>query len=432
MAEIKAFRGVRYDPSKVDLSKVVAPPYDVISEEDKEFFYNLSDHNVVRLILGREFETDTGENNRYTRAASFFRDWLERGILIVEERPSIYLYEQEFTLEGGMPLRRRGFIALCRLEEFHEGGVFPHEETFPKPKEDRLNLLRACRANFSQVFSIYDDPDFRIERVLEREASRGYSLEVVDRDGIKNRLHAISDPSVISYISEHMRQRPIFIADGHHRYETALAFRNEMRAQNPRNAGDAPFDYTMMMFVAMQDPGLAIISTHRLVFGLSRERIDRMFKVLGAHFDTFPHSDVGAMIDYMRPRANWHIIGMCTGDGRFYTFSLRDEGILDVLGDRHRSPRWRRLDVSILHTLILREGLGLSEEDISSERNLMYTKDARFAARWVREREGRLAFLLNPTRVEDVKAIASNLERMPPKSTYFYPKLLSGLVMNKF
>jgi uncharacterized protein (DUF1015 family) len=440
MAKIVPFRGLRYNPGRIgDPAAVMAPPYDVISPALQEELYRRDPHNVVRLILGRIRPEDTGSDNRYTRAAADFAAWQQEGVLARDAEPSIYLYDQEYGLEEGGAVVRKGFIALTRLEDFSSGVVKPHEKTLSGPKTDRLNLTRACGANFSPIFSLYSDPCCVLEALTRREKERSPEIDVTDDDGVRHRLWRVSDPAIIRRAQELLDSKPLFIADGHHRYETALNYRNLMREQKPGFTGKEPFNYVLMYFANMEDQGMLIFPTHRLIFGLADFRPDPFLQTLGEWFDVeaqpLDPADAEARRQVRQTLQEKgrqkHTLALFGGGRTVYYLSLRDEKTMDRYFDPRSPKALRTLDVSILHRLVLEGVLGITPEAQEQQTNLKYVKgfDEPFAQ--VLSGEFQLAFLMNPTRMSEVRDVANAGEKMPQKSTYFYPKLLSGLVINK-
>lgn len=432
MAEILPFKGVLYNPDKIkDLRRVVTPPYDIISPEEQERFHSRDEYNMIRLDLGMEFPEDTEQNNRYTRAADYLARWMSGGVLVIDNAPSLYFYELIYQVPHGPERMMKGFIALCRLEDFGSGKVVPHEYTLSKPKSDRLNLLRACNANLSLIFSLYSSPKGVINDSIEKSiGNTPPRIDILDDHNIRHRLWSVTDPAVIDLVKREMKDRTVYIADGHHRYEASLNYRKEH-----------PNDYIMMYFANMDEPGLTVLPTHRLLYNLPQEKLDGVVERLGRsfllrYFPFSPSGEAGAreqLLEAMRTaKPKEHLFGMYLhGDDRYILLSLKDE---DLLQNRPSSKHmaWRRLDAAILQSLILEDILGLSEESLKRQENLAYVKDAGEALRKVHAGEHQIAFLLNPTKIEEIKEVTGAGERMPQKSTYFYPKFLTGLVIYKF
>ena len=430
MARIEAFPALRYDPARVSVGDVVTQPYDKISPEMQERYYAASPHNLVRIILGKRFATDTAADNPYSRAAEFLRQWRENGVLRQDRQPAIYRYVQQFTLPGGThQLERSGFIALGRIEDYPAGVVFRHEQTLAKPKADRLELLRATRAHFGQIFMLYSDPGAEIENSLATSATP--EAEVRDEYGVVHRLWAVSDPTRIDFVRAAMRDKRLIIADGHHRYETALSYRNEMRAAagGGSSESEAPYDWVMMTFVNLDGPGLLILPTHRVVHGLSdispgvfRERASEFFSVEEAD------AAINAARATIMLREAAHTGTSMLAVTRDHAFLLsRPKAPSEVFGAL--SIRQQGLDVVQLHKCLLERVLGISEEAIREQRNIHYLRESGEAMKLVRDGAANFAFLMNPVRIQQMRDIALNGELMPQKSTDFYPKLLSGLTI---
>lgn len=441
MARIVPFRALRYSREKVgDLASVMAPPYDVIPPVLQEDLYRRSPYNIVRLILGRTEKSDTEIDNRYTRAAADFADWQARAVLLRDAAPALYLYDQTYALEDGSKVVRKGFIALTRIEDFSSGVVKPHEKTLAGPKADRLLLTRACSANFSPIFSLYSDPSCALESLGRRFRDEAPAVDVADDDGVRHCLWPVADETFIAHASDLLDSRPLFIADGHHRYETALNYRNEMRAANPKFSGRELYNYVLMYFANMDDQGMTIFPTHRVIFGLDNFDVQPFIEILKKNFlvterqiDTASPEACALLRDELAARGKeLRTIGCYLGDGRFLFLSLRDEKSMDRFFPPRSPQALRTLDVSILHRLILEEELQISSAAQEAQTNLRYVKGFAEPFAMVDRKEGQIAFLLNPTRMSEVRDVANAGEKMPQKSTYFYPKLLSGLVISRF
>jgi len=449
MAHIEPFRALRYDPARVSIPQVVTQPYDKITPAMQDGYYEASPHNLVRVILGKEHATDHSEENRYSRASQSFRDWRRQGIFLQDPHPSLYLYVQRFTVPGGKAeLERRGVVALGRIEDYSAGVVFRHEQTLAKPKADRLELLRATRAHFGQLFMLYSDPAAEIEGLLT--PSGDPDLETQDEYEVLHRVWKIADPGLINLVRGKMLDKKLVIADGHHRYETALNYRNEQRAANaagragagPRErsseqavglaleSGAAPHELVMMTLVNMDSPGLVILPTHRVVHGLQsfspasfREGASQYFSV----------EEVDSSVDAARATV------ILREAGRMGTALLAVTADRVFLLDRAKlitsnifagfSLRQQALDVVQLHRLLLEDVVGISEEAIREQTNVRYIRDIGEAMAQVRSGAANCAFLMNPARMAQVRDIALAGEVMPQKSTDFYPKLLTGLTI---
>ena len=428
MVDVKAFKGVVYNKAEIkDVEKVFAPPYDVITPQAVERYYDNHDYNIVRLILGKEFPADNSRDNKYTRAASFLGEWLGQGVLKQDEEPAIYYYVQDYV-ERGKKKNRAGFIALMRLEDFGKGSVLPHENTHAKPKQDRLNLLRSVKANLSPIFSLFDDKKEILRKISTYISSSAPYIDVHDKELTRHRLWSLTDKKMIKMVREAIKGQKVFIADGHHRYETALSFRNEMKKKIGHWTGREPFNYCLMYFTGLNGKGITILPTHRLVkyhlrFEEALEKIKDSFHIKKVKTKKEMLKSMGRHV------VHDHKFGVYTGKGRYYILTLKNENILEEAVKVERSFNWKRLDVSILHNLLLPAIIPSSkiEEEIIS-----YTEDMDKAIESVDNNTCNVAFLLNPTMIQEVKDIALRGERMPHKSTFFYPKLLSGLVINKF
>lgn len=430
MADIQAFRAYRYDLGRVGaLGDVVAPPYDVIDDALQDALYRRSPYNVIRLILNKEEPTDTETENRYTRAAACLRDWQREHVLTQDSARALYVYHQEFEVEGQRHVRR-GFLARVRLERFGEGRIFPHEETMSGPKADRLKLFRATAMNLSPVFGLYPDADAAVQAQLDAVVGRALPLEATDHLGVVSRLWPVTDQHAVSAVTGLMSSKPIFIADGHHRYETALRYLEERREAGEVRDADSPANFVLMMLVSMSDPGLIILPTHRLVSGLADLDAGRLRELLKDHFDveTVGKGEQGA-------RDAWELIeadggqewlGLGTvADGVWQTARFRSPRAMAELAAEH-SLAWQGLAVSVLHVLVLNKLL----QPLGGRPECRYVHLLREVQEATAAKQCQLAALVPAARMAHVEHIAGNLEKMPPKSTYFYPKLLSGLVLN--
>ena len=433
MADIHPFRALRYDLQRVSASQVVTQPYDKITAAMQDGYYAASPYNLVRIILGRREPADNTTNNVYTRAAAHAREWRAAGILRQDVSPSIYTYSQTFTAPSGTSFERRGFIALGRVEDYSAKVVFRHEQTLSKPKADRLDLLRATRAHYEQLFLLYEDSG-RIDSLLTPAPHAAPAIDVADEYGVAHRVWQISDPGVIESVQSEMRHQKLVIADGHHRYETALNFRDECRMNDGRAAAgagsnpQAPCEFVMMTFVNMNDPGLLVLPTHRVVHSLESFSVDEFQKSSSAFFDVEeidPALDAARATALLRDRgrAGTALLAV-TANRAFVLHSPKPAGAKFFGG---LSARQQALDVVQLHKCLLEGVLKLSEESIRNQQNLSYLREASEALAQVRKGAANIAFLMNPCPVEQVRDVAFAGEVMPQKSTDFYPKLLSGL-----
>ncbi len=430
MPEIRAFSALRYDLGHVgSLSDVVAPPYDVISPELQEDLYRKHPCNVVRLELNRMEPGDDEANNRYTRAAKFLRTWQSQGVLRADGEPAVYVYHQEFEAAGRRHTRR-GFMARMRLSPFGQGLVFPHEETMPGPKLDRLMLTAVCKANLSQIFGLYPDDTCEVQGLLDAAAGDNPPVEAVDHLGVRHRMWAVNDVGVISQVAAAMGPRPVFIADGHHRYETACQYRGQVFDSGVLH-DEHPANFVLMMFVAMEDPGLVVLPTHRLFRGAPELSADRLAAALDKYFSVRAAGEGPG-----RARDLWAELETVGNQGTLAFFTPRDQrwslaeiteagrAKMDELAAEHNEP-WRELGVSVLHRLVLEELLGCRE---TAKPEYVHLVDEVVAG--LESGEFPLAALVMPATVDHVRQLSLQGERMPAKSTYFYPKLLCGLVIN--
>jgi uncharacterized protein (DUF1015 family) len=441
MAKIFPFKGILYNRKVVDnLSKVMAPPYDVISPAKKDALYERHPYNVIRLILGKEFPGDSGPNNKYVRAEKFFVSWLKHGLLKEDEKPAIYVYEQRFVIKG-KKFARRGFVSLLRLEDFDRGKVMPHEETFFKHKLDRLELMRICSANFESIFSVFSDEKDHVEKLLKKHAGRKPIISVKDDDGVLHSLWRIDSKAEIRKIAKAMADKSVFIADGHHRYEASLKFRDEMKEKYQKFTGEEIYNHIMMYFTPIEGKGLAIMPIYRIIRGISDFDIQSFESAVQEYFsiETIPFTKKTEgtarkkLLKLMEKAVDGeHFLGMLlNGADKYYLLKLKDERSVDRFVRDGKPREWKRLDVTILHALLIGHILGLQTDRADVEDHITYVKDDAEAAGKVLDGTYQMAFFLNPTKVAQIVRIASEKEKMPQKSTYFYPKLLSGLMMNK-
>jgi uncharacterized protein (DUF1015 family) len=427
MARISPFRAWRYAPENVPVTQVVTQPYDKITPEMQQDYYEANPHNLVRIILGKRLPGDGETENVYTRATASFRDWRQSGVLRQDPEPALYSYSQTFTIPGSEArAERRGFIALGRLEDYSAGVVFRHELTHSGPKLDRLNLLRATRAHFGQIFMLYSGSG-ETDALLQSAASP--DIEVTDELGVAHRVWKVSDPAVIASVQAQMQHQKLIIADGHHRYETALAYRDERRAA-ASGSGDAPYDSVMMTLVNMNSPGLVILPTHRVVHGLQSFSEKELLAGARRFFNV---EELDAGIDAARASS---ILGQARRAGTaLLAVTARSTLLMHLpkaLGTNlfaGLSLRQQSLDVVQLHKCLLEGVLKISEEAVRNLQNVSYHREAADALAPVHSGKAQAAFLMNPVRIEQMRDIAFAGEVMPQKSTDFYPKLLSGLTI---
>ncbi len=449
MTVVVPFQGLRYNPEKIaNLSQVVALPYDVIDASRQEEYYKKHPHNIIRLECGKEFPEDDDTNNRCTRAAETFQKWLAEKVLVAEDKPAVYRCRQVYRTDG-REMARTGFICNVKIEPYDKGVILPHQETLPKRTADRLALIKACNANFSPILGLYADFGRAVDQILA-DAPGELSQEFVDEDGTAHQLTVITDSQIISDIQKAMERQHIFIADGHHRYEAALAYRDLRREELGLTAehGDQPFDYVMMTLVNLYDPGVTILPVHRLVKNAAHFNLKKFVKKLREDFRVEEFavnpdgSNIKEFLDLIYHRGGldvgsgtYHLnaFGLYAGRGLGYAITLDSETALDRLMGRSDkiSLAWQGLDAAVLHTTVLERLLAIGAEERAEETNLAYTCDAKEALKAVDSGAYQMAFLMNAAQIEEVTAIAIGGEKMPQKSTCFYPKSAAGLVVNK-
>ncbi|MEX1274524.1 MAG: DUF1015 domain-containing protein [Bacteroidota bacterium] len=422
MAEIQPFRGVLYDQSKVHLDDVVAPPYDVIAPEQQEKLYERNEYNVVRLILGRE-------EDRYASAALHLGEWLERGVLVRDARPALYILTQSFTGSNGKTIVRKGFVALCRLEEFDKKIVLPHEKTLAKPREDRLKLFQSTHTNLSQIFSLYPDSEKAIDRVLNGYQDTEPLIDVMFEE-VQNRVWRLDDAEKIRQVQDLMKRNQVLIADGHHRYETALAYRDAMREKNPRHTGEELYNYVMMFFANIDDEGLVIYPTHRIVHSLTGFDSRSFLGQLEQHFILREFKETDGLLKALNSSSVRSLGFKIKGEPVAYLCTLKPTNLASQIVPDDIPVELKELDVTLLHSVVFRDLLGISVEAQEQKRNIDYVRKAEDAVAAVESGKAQIACLMNPTRIEEVRAVAKAGYTMPQKSTYFFPKLVSGLVIN--
>ena len=443
MANIIPFRGLRYNINKIDeLSHVTTPPYDVISSEAQQNFYDKNEYNIIRLELGKDFNDDSASNNKYTRATSFLDTWIKDEILIQEDSPAIYVYDQKFSTPEGEVKTRRGLVVLVKLAEFSEGIVLPHEYTLSKAKVDRFNLMQATNSNISQIFSLYNDKTEVIQILNRHTTSNTPQIDYTNSDNIHEQLWILKDDQIISEVQNALLNKQLFIADGHHRYETALNYRNKLSAENPEHTGNELYNYVMMTLVDMNDPGLLVFPTHRVIKNVDSFDSKDFFKFVSKFFhvdkvEYDPNKDKNHISNQIKAALEEKLLDYKSFvfldgiENAYYILTLNDISFIEN-NIPHKAPAYRELDVAILHSIILEQYFKIDAENMAQQTNLSYTRNISEAFEWIESKVYQCAFFLNPTLVSQVKEVSLANEKMPQKSTYFYPKLTTGLVMNKF
>ena len=423
MAQIRPFKALRFTDKAGAVKEICCPPYDIVSDQQRLGYLAANEHNIIRLELPRE------SGDPYAQAARTLIDFEEKGVLALDEKPALYLYRESFEVDG-QEYFFTGIIAQVHLEEFSKGIVLPHEETLSKAKEDRFNLMNATMCNFSQIYSLFPDENGEVASYLTRLTEGEPDIRFTDDDGVTHTLWVVQDEAECKAICDCFDERKLYIADGHHRYETALRFRDYLRDEGRAQVGDAS-DYCMMALVAMNDPGLVVFPTHRVVRDLDGFEPET---VAAACKDAFEVAELDSDCDASALLKERYNAGdksfVMYAKGRRWLMTLRDFSALNELCP-DCSDALKGLDVTVLHTLVLERVLGIDKANMAAQINLTYTRDAAQAVELVDNGEANACFLMNPTKVEEIRAVASAGEKMPQKSTYFYPKLITGLVMNK-
>ncbi len=442
MVQIKPFRGTRYNAQLIeDPRQVVAPPYDIISPEQQEYYYSLHPNNIIRLILGKETPADDEYNNKYTRATSYFNSWKRDGILVDDMKRSIYVYEQIFTSPDGKKHSRMGFFSLVKLEPYKSKKIFPHENTRSKPKADRLKLLRSTKSNLCPIFVLYSDPGQEMNKLYDEVLSTKPWQEFKDNEGIQHRLWVLNKKSVIEQIHSFMQDKELIIADGHHRYETALNYQREMREVTGKLDGEQPFDFVMTYMSAIDSEGLVILPTHRILKPELSEDVDikEVMEELALYFDIKEKKSrfnnpkklsqsINETLQKMGAKGT--SFAMLLPPNRVIYLSLKkDANINEIIEDDDISQDLKQLDVVILHRFIISQvWIGNPEVDIEDD-DVIYTYNIEEVIKEVNSRQAVAGFVLCPPQLDKIKKIVLNGELMPPKTTFFYPKIISGLVL---
>ena len=424
MAEIKPFKGMRYNTFLAGkIGELCCPPYDIISEEERLGYIAENEYNVIRLELPKE------GGDVYKTAGEVLDMWRNTGVLVHEIKPAVYIYEEEFNAYNKRS-SVKGIIVRVKVEEFSKGVILPHEFTLSKAKADRFNLMKATNCNFSQIYALYMDEEHTTLKTIDSLSDRKPDQKFTDSDHVTHKLWIITDEKVIEKLVNDFADRKLYIADGHHRYETALNYRNYCRENGISKEGD-PQDYQMMYLVDMQHPGLVVFPTHRMVRDLESFDKDEVLKGCEEYFDIKKFTSVGNINSELAKqyKQGKKAFGFYCGKGEWYLLVLKDiEVMAKVLPDLSEASQ--QLDVSVLHSLILEKTMGIDKENMANQINLTYTKFFEEAIMKVDKGEFQCSFILNPTRVTEIRDVAAAGEKMPQKSTYFYPKMITGMVMN--
>lgn len=436
MADIRPFHGVHYNPSLVkDIAKVLCPPYDVITPLMQQELYHQEDVNFVRVEYGRELPHDKDTDNKYTRAADTVRSWLEKGTLQVDKKPAVYLHDHHFTYQD-KEYRRRSITCRVKIEEWDKMVIRPHESTISKARGDRLSTLWTVEANTSPILALYEDSNNTISSRLDTESKHETLLRAEYDNGETHSLWAVKNVEAIGEINHYLTRKPLYIADGHHRYESALTYKREKRFGAPSESAEEPYDFVMMTLVEFDDPGLLILPAHRLVRGISRSILSGIMNGLETFFTvreiSLNNSSINNVLDHLQTGNEGLVKLIIYGltENSALLLELRDEATISGMMPGFFSEYNAKLDVSIVDHFILEELMGCTPG--TSGFHLSYTYDAAEAIKMVSSREYQLAFLVNPVKPEMIKTIADSGERMPKKSTYFYPKMPAGLIFYKF
>lgn len=422
MAEIKPFRALRFNTEKAGkIEELVCPPYDIISEEQRKQYLEQNPNNIIRLELPKGEEP-------YKTAGAILQDWLDKEILKQDDKEAIYIYEEEFSINN-IHTKFKGCIVRVKLEEFSKGIVLPHEETLSKAKEDRLNLMKATHCNFSQIYSLYMDSEHTVTNRLDKLSESQPEIELTDGDGVTHRLWIVTEPDAIKAICQDFSDKKLYIADGHHRYETALNYRNYC---HENGLGDGGENFVMMMLVDMEHEGLVVLPTHRLVRNLAVFDPEKLLNDCKEYFEITSETDIHSAEAKLKELydAGKKAFAFYSGGDGYHLMVLKDDNVIaGLLPDKSKATQG--LDVTVLHTLVLEKIFGIDAENMAKQINLTYTRLFDEAIESVQNGQSQCAFILNPTRVTEIRDVAAAGEKMPQKSTYFYPKLITGLVMNQ-
>lgn len=432
MAEVSPFRGIRYNPEKIhDMSKVVAPPYDVISAKEQAAFYARHPQNVIRLILNMPTENDCDGDDCHTRAAGCYASWLRDGVLIQDDIPSLYLTSLDFPM-GDDTVRRFGLIAAVRLAPFEKGIVLPHERTFSKIKSERLALMKRCHTNFSPIFSVYADSEDLLGFLRKAALEKAPEMDFTDIDGFRHRMWRIADPSVVGHVANAMAQKRIYIADGHHRYETALVYRDWVAENTPDFSDDHPANSVMMCLSSMEDPGLVILPAHRMLRRIDAAMRERLLREAPRYFEmtSMPaEGNLDRLQDALEKGERRHTLAFfMKDDPDFHVLTLKP-GVMERELGNELPAALLDLDVTVLTQLILINIFGFGQEDLDDNTRIHYSSRMAAAVEGVAVGGSDIAFLINPTRMSQVREIAESGLIMPRKSTFFYPKVITGQVI---
>jgi len=438
--DVRPFKAMHYNPAEIDnVGLCLSQPYDVISEEQQDEYYKQHKYNVIRLILNKISENDDESNNRYTRARDLLQDWKQKDIIHACHRPSFWIYEQAFDIPAIGRKKLKGFIGIVRLQDYAEKRILPHEKVMKKPIEDRIKLTEIANTQFEYIWSIYQDKAYIIDNILDKcEQDTPIVDYLEEKINVRHRLWRLLDAEKCEIISRTIQRLKIYIADGHHRYQTMLNIRDSMRQKYPDAGPDAPWEYIMMFMVNTDHEGLTILPTHRMLYSLNIPNLAELNMRIQEHFHVKSYPFTNESEAEVRKRWLRDLNAVENGEhkfgafimsmNRYYLAALKDAEAYEEMVQLDNSSEWKQLDVNILNTLILNKIVGITEEQLSLQTNIEYTKDVDEAIASVRSGRAQVALILNSTRLEDVIIIADNNEKMPRKSTHFYPKPVSGLL----
>lgn len=439
MARIIPFRGILYNPDKIhNFGDVATPPYDVISKQEQLDFHNQHPYNIIQLILNKQAENDTNKNNSYTRAAGLYNDWLSKNILVQDDSPSLYLTSVEFSIKN-KTIIRYGLIALVGLEPFDKGIVIPHEKTFSKVTAERFELIKNCHANFSPIFGIYSDQNNILDLLKNAAGTKAPDMEFTDTHGLKHKLWRITDTSIHNHITDAMKEKKLLIADGHHRYKTALKYKKWISEITPGFNADHPANYVMMYLSSMEDSGLIILPAHRILKEVQNsdlttfiQKTENYFEITTIPFDEKSMENASVkFISALRSNSSKNTIGVFIKNRQeFYLLTLKPQIMKQMFG-KEIPASLRNLDVTVLTRLILMEILGFDQSRLDNVKLITYSSCDKQAIKEVASGRCDISFILNPTKIEQVRDITRQGLIMPRKSTYFYPKVITGQAINK-
>lgn len=422
MPEIRPFKGLRYNPETAgDMGGIICPPYDIIPPSMQQELYDSSGYNAVRLELPKE-------DDPYGAAAERLAQWMQEGALMQDDEPALYPYFQTYTDPEGNTYTRKGFFCALRLHEFSEKKVLPHERTLSGPKKDRLNLFKKTRANISSIFGLYADEELQADRAIEEFADNHEPVVDAAFQGVRNRLWKMTDPDIVATVQQVLLDRQVYIADGHHRYETGVNYRNLRAEENPSHTGDEPYNFILIYLANIFDEGLIIFPLHRMVHSLEQFSPEGLIETLSTNFEVKPLGGREDLKLYLEGESSSHVYGVVTSGG-VWGMRLKNPPAT-LLGDSVPGPLLQ-LSVVVLHELILQRMLGITPEAMRSQANLVYEEDDRKVFDAVENGDIQVGFIVKPTTVQQVRDISQAGEVMPQKSTYFYPKIMTGLVMHR-